>query len=145
VTANPPLVVQRILVPVDGSPESLAAVRLASGMARAFKAHLVLLHVTTIAEFPALIAESEDSAEEERGQLVLGEAMKLAQAEGVTVVAELRRGRAADQILRFATKFRPDLIVMGTRGYKGAKGVLLGSVSQAISRRARTSVVLVRR
>ncbi len=144
-TAIPPLVVQRILVPVDGSPESLAAARVASGMARAFKAQLTLLHVTTIAEFPALIAESEDSAEEERGQLVLGEAMKLARAEGVAAVAELRRGRTADQILRFAAKLHPDLIVMGTRGYKGAKGVLLGSVSQAVSRRARTTVVLVRR
>ena len=57
---------------------------------------------------------------------------------------ELRRGRAATQIVRAVTAYRPDLIVMGTRGLTGAKSLLLGSVSRSVSRQSTAQVVLVR-
>ena len=136
--------VHSILVPVDGSASSGRAVRIAAEMARAFGAELTLLHVVPLAQFPALIAETDESRETDEAQLLLAEETKLARSLGTQPLAKIRRGRVADQILRYAAAHPPDLIVMGTRGLTGAKSVLLGSVSKAISSRAKAQVVLIR-
>jgi nucleotide-binding universal stress UspA family protein len=134
--------VRSILVPVDGSPSSHHAVELSAQMAHAFAASLTLLHVAPIDDLPVLIAESEATRETDEAQLI--EEVKTARRHGVEPRVELRRGRAATQIVRAAAAYRPDLIVMGTRGLTGAKSLLFGSVSRSVSRRSKTQVVLVR-
>jgi len=113
-------------------------------MARAFDAELTLLHVESIREFPTLIAEANAARDDEEAELVLGENAKLVRSLGTEPNVVLRRGAIANQILRVVALRRPDLIVMGTRGLTRAKGVLMGSVSQTVSRRAKSQVVLVR-
>jgi nucleotide-binding universal stress UspA family protein len=145
VTRRPPIApVRSILVPVDGSPSSHHAVELSAQMARAFAASLTLLHVAPIDDLPVLMAESEAMRETDEAQLILAEEVKTARRHGVEPRVELRRGRAATQIVRAVTAYRPDLIVMGTRGLTGAKSLLLGSVSRSVSRRSTAQVVLVR-
>jgi nucleotide-binding universal stress UspA family protein len=136
--------VHSIVVPVDGSPSSRRAVELAAKMAKGFGARLTLLHVAAVGDLPVLMGETESPRGTDEGQVILGEAVNLAQRLGVEPTAELRRGRVAGQILRRAKELQPDLIVMGTRGLAGVRGVLMGSVSQAVSRGAKTQVVLVR-
>ena len=136
--------IRSILVPVDGSQSSRRAVRLAAEMALAFDAELTLLHVESIEGFPTLIAEANTAQGDEEAELVLGENAKIARGLGIEPNVVLRRGAIASQILRFVAVRRPDLLVMGTRGLTRAKGVLMGSVSQAVSRRAKSQVVLVR-
>ena len=135
--------IRSILTPVDRSPGSRRAVKLAAQMARAFGAKLTLLHVTPVKELPVLMAEAEDLREEEEAELILAEETKLARSIGVEPSIAVRRGHTATQILRYATDSQPDLIVMGSRGLKGAKGVLLGSVSRTVSLKAKTQVLLV--
>lgn len=135
--------VERILVPLDGSKPSWNALHLAIQMARAFHAEMTVIHVLPLQEFPTLIAEA-GGGNEDRGQLLLGEAAKIARLEGLVIKVQLKKGRIADQVLRTASAYRPSLIVMGTRGLSGAKSILLGSVSHAVSHQARTTVVLVR-
>lgn len=139
----PPRFVERLLVPVDGSDASWNALKLALELARAFHAELTVVHVLPVQEFPSLIAEA-GGTDEDRGQLLLGEAAKMAKAEGVDVKVVLRKGHIVDQILRVATSTDPSLLVMGTRGLTGARGVLMGSVSQAVLKRSKATVVLVR-
>lgn len=136
--------IRSILVPVDGSDSSRRAVVLASEMARAFGADLTLLHVASIRELPVLMSEAQDPREEQDTELVLGEDAKLARGYGVEPSVVLRKGHVANQILRHIDRTRPDLVVMGTRGLTGTRGVLVGSVSRAVTRRARVRVVLVR-
>jgi nucleotide-binding universal stress UspA family protein len=136
--------IRSILVPVDGSPSSRRAVRLAAEMARAFDADLTLLHVESIREFPTLIAEANTARDDDEAELVLGENVKIVRSLGMEPDVVLRRGAIANQILRVVALRRPDLIVMGTRGLTRAKGILMGSVSQTVSRRAKSQVVLVR-
>ena len=137
-------VIKRILVAVDSSKESNAAVRMASNIARALDAEVALIHVVEIEELPTLIAEAEDKEHEELGQLVLGSSLKLARVEGIDAKLVLRKGHPAGQILRFTSEYKPNLIVMGSRGMTGAKGILMGSVSMTVSRKAACSVIVVR-
>jgi len=136
--------VSRILVAVDGSEPSMRAIDMASEMAKALGAEITILHVVEIEELPTLIGEAEDMRADEDAQIILGMAAKLAKGKGVEPKIAVRRGHPANQILRFSDAYSPQLIVLGTRGVTGAKGILMGSVSTAVSRKARASVMLVR-
>ena len=48
-------------------------------------------------------------------------------------------------ILVEAKKFRADVIIVGWRGYGGARGLLMGSVSRGVVRGAKCAVLVVRR
>jgi len=135
--------VRSILVPVDGSASSRRAVTLAAEIARAFGATLTLLHVAPVKELPVLMSEVKDPREDQQAELVLGEDTKIARGSGVEPSIVVRHGHTATQILRQVEKSQPDLIVMGTRGLAGAKGVLLGSVSRVVYQKAKVQVVLV--
>jgi nucleotide-binding universal stress UspA family protein len=53
-------------------------------------------------------------------------------------------GEAIAEVLEKATKLKPDLIVMGTHGRRGAKRFFLGSVAEAVVRRAPCPVLTLR-
>jgi nucleotide-binding universal stress UspA family protein len=53
-------------------------------------------------------------------------------------------GNPADQIARHAEEAQTDLIVMGSHGLGGAKGLLLGSVAQAVITQSSVPVLIVR-
>jgi nucleotide-binding universal stress UspA family protein len=56
----------------------------------------------------------------------------------------LLEGEAVTELLEYAAKLKPDLIVMGTHGRRGAKRFFLGSVTEAIVRRAACPVLTLR-
>ena len=53
-------------------------------------------------------------------------------------------GRAAEEILKAATKNKVDLIVMGSRGRGGIGSLLLGSVAQSVLSASTVPVMVVR-
>ena len=138
------ITVGKILVPVEGSMPSRRTVNFAVDLASAMKTELTFIHVVQMRDMPALIAEAENEILEEEGQRILGAAVRAASGRGVAAKAVLKKGHVVDQILRFARIYKPDLIVMGSRGVSKVRGILLGSVSQDISRHAKCSVLIVR-
>ncbi len=64
---------------------------------------------------------------------------------GLPVDASIRRGWAADEILREAAAWQADLIVLGSRGHGLLATALLGSVSAAVVDRAQCPVLVARR
>ncbi len=136
--------ISRVLVPVDGSAPSHKAVILGARFSRLLSAEMTLLYVGPLSEHPLLVAEAEAAAVDGHGRDVLEQAVALAVALEVEPKTAIRRGHAAEEILRFSRKYRPQLIILGTRGLRGASSVLLGSVSRAVSQNADCSVVLAR-
>jgi nucleotide-binding universal stress UspA family protein len=137
---------REVLVAVDGSPEADLALAHGVGVAHALNARLTLVAVAP--EPPALIAPAagitrEQLAEDIRQEMgrVLA-ASRDAVPEDVSVTTRLLVGDPADEIIRAAEEAGADLILMGTRG-RGRIGSLLGSVSQAVLHRARTTVMVV--
>jgi nucleotide-binding universal stress UspA family protein len=60
------------------------------------------------------------------------------------VESVVREGDAAAEILRAAEELRCDLIVMGTHGRTGLGRLLMGSVAEAVLRRAPCAVLAIR-
>jgi nucleotide-binding universal stress UspA family protein len=138
--------VARILVPVDGSPGSQLGMAWADMIAGTTGAEVIVIVAFNppIAirrrgnlETEHLQTEMEDDAKE-----VATEAAQLFMDRGRNARALVVRGEAAAAILETAESQDVDLIVMGRRGLGHIKGLLVGSVSERVSRHADVPVFL---
>ena len=136
--------VKRILVAVDGSENSNKAVGMAAAIARDLHVELTVVHVVEMDEFTTLIAEAQDESKEEMGEIILADAIKLARLSGIEPKPKLLMGHAAGQILRFAEEYSPQMIFLGSHGRSPERKLFMGGVSEAVSRKAKASVVIVR-
>ena len=131
--------VHRILVPIDFSDASDAAIAHARELALTYGAQIDLLHVVEEVIYPSSYgvepasiptAEVVDRVEE----ALAGLAREEIGYEHVTVKAV--PGYAPTEILDYADDHDVDLIVIATHGRSGLDRMLLGSVTERIVRRA---------
>jgi len=142
---------KRILVPVDGSPTSMAGLKEALRLAKDQRAKLRLLHVIDeliVFNTPETAVNIEPIIEELKrgGQRVLQASERLARAKGIRTESELRESagvRVSEVISAQAKRWRADLIVMGTHGRRGVNRMLMGSDAELVVRNASTPVLLV--
>ena len=146
------MIYKRILVPVDGSPTSVAGLKEAVKLAKSLRAKLCLLHVvdeTIVLNTPdgGINLEPILDGMKRGGKRLLRRAEKLASALGVKPDSELRESagaRVADVIVERTKRLRSDLIVMGTHGRRGVSRMLMGSDAELVIRNAPVPVLLVR-
>ncbi|MCX6650931.1 MAG: universal stress protein [Methanomassiliicoccales archaeon] len=135
----------RLLVAVDGSVHGEKALRKAALLALSTPSYeIAVVCVVEMREFASLVAEAGTEEMEVQGNKVLQESLEILTSEGVQATAHLLHGPPVAKILEFAETFHPDLIVTGSRGMGAAKGALIGSVSSSLSKKASTSVLIVR-
>jgi nucleotide-binding universal stress UspA family protein len=143
---------QRILVPVDGSETATKAMVTALQMARDSGGQMHLVHVvegmTPLAADP-YGAYSGEVIEimRQSGAKILEDALVLAKAAGVPADTELFDNfgeRLADVVADSATRFKADLIVVGTHGRRGLGRMMLGSGAEQIIRLAPVPVLVIR-
>jgi nucleotide-binding universal stress UspA family protein len=136
----------RVLVAVDESPASLAAVRWATRLAKNLGSKLALVHVVGYPlEFAPELALSHDPLLEqikEDGHKALAAAADLVDNE-VPAIMVMREGTPATEILAVADLWHADLIVMGTRGRGRLANFLLGSTTELVIRRAGCPVICI--
>jgi nucleotide-binding universal stress UspA family protein len=149
--AKPPF--RTIVVPIDRSEPSKAAIPHAAALARAFAARIRLL---LVAEQPPVLPIPEESLIGVEGWLPTAEDRERTRAElerlaaatpalaGLDVVASVRSGAPADEIVREVEASGADLIVLATRGKSGLSRFLLGSVADKVTLGAPCSVLSIR-
>lgn len=125
----------RILVPLDGTAESNAALPAARTMARATGASVVLLQVLESPESRAQAGEATDKLTRVANELA---------ASGVQVESAVRPGQAADEILQQVGEQRADLVVMRTRGQSGIQRAVMGSVAEHLLSRSDVPIIMLR-
>jgi nucleotide-binding universal stress UspA family protein len=142
---------RRILVPVDFSECSMAALEYALFLSRRFQASVDLLHVWQPPRPVWTISYPYDVGHECLAifeQTEAGRQMKefLARAERETprVRGRLESGDPYRTILEVAEGDGYDLLVMGTHGRTGMSHLLLGSLAEAVVRRAPCPVMTIR-
>lgn len=137
-----------ILVAADGSPASVAAVRLGIELAQEHAARLVVAHVVPEHDvLPATPFQLGGVFPREPGEpdtRVLEDAEALAAEHDVGVTTLLLRGETVDALLDYADLHDIGLIVVGSRGHGPLAGTLLGSVSLGLLRRSPRPVAVVR-
>lgn len=135
---------KHVLVALDGSEYSQAALPTAIEVARKFGADLFVLHVAEHDRGRSVAYSDETIAE--AAQFV-DKAVKVARDAGVTAKGELRdvgAGHVAKAIVETVDANDIDLVVMGSRGLSDIQGLLLGSVTHKVMQLAHVSVLVAR-
>lgn len=137
--------VHTIIVGVDGSANSIKAVRWTARLAAALGAKVVAVHALGLLDQlepdgPPVPTQPhrEEIAEKVRGEWIT----PLDQA-GVEHRCVLHDGNAVDVVLDVIDEVDADLVVLGSRGIGEAPAMLLGSTSAQIAQRARCPVTIV--
>lgn len=139
----------RLLLPVDGSPRSLAAVRHAIALSAALRqpAHLILLNVQAPVRgnIGRFISEADlRRYHEAEGRKALIKATRLLVEAGLPHASQVVVGDVVGAILDAAKRHDCQAIVMANRGRGSVAGMLLGSVSMHLLHQSAVPVILVR-
>jgi nucleotide-binding universal stress UspA family protein len=137
-----------VLVGVDGSPSSRAALRWAAAEAQQHGCELVALNAWAPVMVPitggtvTAPREVPDTAGDAKTLLLQTITDELGENPPVTVQPRVKSGNAAKLLIELSAE--ADLLVVGTRGHGGFVGLLLGSVSQQVVSHAQCTVAVVR-
>lgn len=141
---------KRILVPLDFSSFSDAALEYARALAESFGAELHLIHVledpapyARKTESLAMVAQLREEMQRD-AEAQIAAAMKSHEAGDVRLRHSIAWGEPFVNIVRYARDNQIDLIVMGTHGRGAVEHMLLGSVAEKVLRKAPCPVLTVR-
>ncbi len=138
----------KILVPIDGSENSIRAFSYALYLSKNLKGEITTLHVADAP--PTVYIQSQKTLDELLEKYAKGrnkifdEYQRLAEKEDITTKTELVLGDPGKEIIKFSLKNQSDVIVMGNRGIGHLKEVFLGSVSNMVIRDTECPVLLVK-
>jgi len=136
---------KKILVAVDGSTYAEHAVEYAASIAKRFNSQVTLIHAIPHPFYTyEMIAPPPSEQLEKAGKEVLARNQQVAEKRGVQVKTRLVFGDPAEEIAKVANEEGFDLLVVGSRGLSRVAALLLGSVSEKLSRDAKCPVLIVK-
>ncbi|MBS3743978.1 MAG: universal stress protein [Wenzhouxiangellaceae bacterium] len=141
-------VAKEILVPVDGSDNSLRAVRYALGLADPLDARVRLFYVFPVSsvEIIGMAGMSRDDIEhaaQAAAQRVFDKIHAEIGETDVELDDETSIGDPAEEIIRCTEDDHDLLVVLGRRGLSRIQSLLLGSVSEKVVRHAHSPVTII--
>lgn len=136
---------KKILLPVDGSDNSIRAMEMARDLAELSGAKLTVLYVSDIGKYATTIykAYHVEKFVEKGGEVLESIVEKLGDYKKEVEKLHLV-GNAAGVIITTAEEEGFDLIVMGSRGLGAFSRALLGSVSNKVLNHSQVSVLIVK-
>jgi len=142
---------KNILIPVDGSKCSDLAVDYTLNFAKQLTIQkIVVIHVVNIGQLQSysgklgsVYYKLKENLREQAEELLIKIKGKF-ETNNVPVETKLILGDLPYDIVREASKEQCDLIIMGSRGSGGIESLMLGSVSNYVSKHAKCSVMIVR-
>ena len=140
----------KILVPVDGSKQSMEGVKVAADYAKTKKAKIYLINVVSF--IPGMDLEISAHRMNElvekmkrAGEAVLEKASSQLKTDGITAETILSTAaNAAEEIISVAEKEKVELVIIGSRGLTGAARFMLGSTASKVVRHCLCSVYVVK-
>ena len=153
----------KMVVPLDGSKLAEAALtcieEVRSRLAPELKVEVCLLHVIPLSTHIAgghsgesyldyLCDERKDGemAKDylDKARAYLDKTGQRLKDKGVVVRSEVRVGKAAEEIIKFANEINSGVVVMSTHGRSGFNRLVLGSIADRVLRLANIPVMLIR-
>ncbi|MFC6053122.1 universal stress protein [Acinetobacter sp. Ac_877] len=143
---------KHILVPVDESPISYAAVEQALSLAKELNSEVTVMSVIAIdplvgIDFYKIAPAITDyfMQAEKNAQLRLTDIERLFIRDGISVNTKVIRGVSASEgIIGIADEVSADLIIMGSHGHTGFKKMVLGSVAQNVLTQSPIPVLIIK-
>lgn len=137
--------IKKILVPLDGSKNSLRGFDEAIYFARQCQAIIIGLHVIKVPPGIVLNRKRLESGSIKSVEMLMNAAKTKAARHGVQFDYKIIKGADPGyDIVQFSKHHRNDLIVIGARGLGGIKEAFLGSVSNYVLHKSKIPVLIVK-
>jgi nucleotide-binding universal stress UspA family protein len=140
--------IKSILLPVDFSPASGEAFRIATALARQFRATLHVIHVLDVTDLKRAMKcaryLSDAVWDEERRDIRDRLEEMRALFPDVQIVTETVTGQADEEIVNYAKQHCVSLIVVGSHGRSGVQRAIMGSVAELLMRSAPCPILVVK-
>lgn len=137
---------KNILVPVDGSDQSLHSSEVALELAVKHEGKIHLLHVIRPSEYSFTGIDILDLVQKGAAEIIqhIADNLKDAAEQGnVKITSEIAFGNPASIIIE-KSKQGFDSIVIASRGISGLSEIFMGSVSNVVSHHAKCPVLIIR-
>lgn len=135
----------KILVPIDGSKNSIRGLDRAIEIAKESGAEITgfyVFHLPLAAGIRYTKKMKEDA--ETKAAKAIGPAMRRAEKAGASFKYKTGGGHTGSEIVKFAEKNKYDMIVIGARGMGSAKEAFLGSTSNYVMHKTKIPVLVVK-
>src|ERR1051326_7051200 len=140
----PRVAYRKILVPLDHTQRDRDAIAHAASLSLAQHSKLVLLHVEE-GVTSQMYGPLASTGEVEAGRKYLNEIEVSLRQQGVDVELVVLHSRTPKkEIVKYARKLEPDLIVMGAHGHKGLKDLIFGTTINAVRHNLKVPLLVVR-
>ncbi len=136
---------EKLLVAIDGSPSSDAAISVAGDLAGKLGADLEILHIHEHDAVPSRAGMSPDLETPDEARAIVAAAADQLKSGGVNAHEHVLQASTRDvprKIIAFAVENEIDLIIVGRRGLSGLTGMLVGSVSNKLIHAAPVPVMV---
>jgi len=137
----------KILVPIDGSPNSIRGLEKAIEFARNSNSSITLLHIATLPPVHVL-GHSKDKVKislAKKAQKFIQDAEDRCTNQNISFTTKIIYGYdPAYDIEQFTKKYKHDMIVIGAKGKSTLKRIFLGSVSRYIVQTSKTPVTVIK-
>lgn len=138
----------KLLIPIDGSDNSLRALEYAIFLSKKTGAHVTALHV--MENLPFVHVQSERALNDlvtkyqNEAKKILDNSKEIGNRNEVDVETTLLKGDASSSIIDFSRKGNFDTIIMGRRGMGRLKQIVLGSTSNKVLSQSDSTVIVVK-
>jgi len=135
----------KILVPIDGSKNSMRGLATAISFAKATGAEITGFHVLQLPLMSGIkFTKVMERAIVEKASKVINQGKRLAKQSDVAFKLKTDRGHVGTRIVKFAEKNKYVMIIIGTRGLSGLKEKFLGSTSNYVVHKTKIPVLIVK-
>lgn len=140
----------RILVPLDLSENSFAALTYAKSLAKEYGSTMEVLHVFEDVNVPGIYGDVQNPLYDlpearPRVEAEMRRAVGSADGPEVKVEYKMSRGVAARTIIDYVEEQAIDLVVLTSRGQSGVEHFVFGSVAEKVMRGANCAVLVVKK
>lgn len=137
--------IKKILLPIDGSKNSLRGLNEAIYIARQCNAVIIGLNVIKVPPGIVLNKKKLESGSLKTVQMMMDAAKTKAGRHGVQFNYKIIKGADPGyDIVQYSKKHKNDLIVIGARGLGAIKETFLGSVSNYVLHKSKIPVLIVK-
>jgi nucleotide-binding universal stress UspA family protein len=144
-----PSIPTKILLPIDFSPSSQAALEMAADLALHFQAKLHLLHVIPFfptTTMPDFVPEASFLREERtEAEAHLAKCLAVLTERGIKATSSVEVGNdVAGNLMEVVDHEKIDMIVISTHGISGWHPLVFGSIAEKVLKMAQCPVLLLR-
>ena len=135
----------KILLATDGSENTAQATQAAVNIAKRRGSQIHLIHVWHDVHTPHAHAFVKSELRRQGREILDEEVKRIGEMGGTVTRSHLREGRTFVEVIKLGDKLEADLLLVGSRGHRGLRRMLVGSNSEDIVHHAHRPVLVVRR